>query len=119
MRFMTFIKGAENQGNPPQALMDAMGTHIEKAFRSGILIDTGGLAPVSAGTRVRLSGGRIGVVDGPFSETKELIGGYAVLECASLEEAIEATRQFLDLHRTHWPEWEGECEIRQIFGPND
>ena len=119
MRFMSFVKAAENQGTPPQALMDAMGHLIEESMKAGVLIDTGGLAPTAMSTRIRLSGGNLTVVDGPFSEVKELIGGYAVMEFNSKEEAIEAAKQFLELHTKHWPEWEGECEVRQIFGPND
>jgi hypothetical protein len=119
MRFMSMIKADENQGNPPQALMDAMGRLIEESIKAGILIDTGGLAPTAMSTRVRLAHGNISVVDGPFSETKELVGGYAVMEFNSKEEAVEAAKQFLDLHKKHWPEFEGECEVRQIFGPND
>ena len=119
MRFMSLVKSAENQGTPPQALMDAMGHLIEESVKAGILIDTGGLAPTAMSTRVRLSGGNLTVVDGPFSEAKELVGGYAVMDFNSKEEAIEAAKQFLELHTKHWPEWEGECEVRQIFGPND
>ncbi|HTE85942.1 MAG TPA: YciI family protein [Dehalococcoidia bacterium] len=119
MRFMSLVKGAENQGTPPQALMEAMGELIEKSMKAGVLIDTGGLAPSAMSTRVRLSGGRYTVVDGPFAETKELVGGYAIMELNSREEAIEAAKEFLDLHTAHWPEWVGECEVRQIFSPND
>jgi hypothetical protein len=119
MRFMSLIKADENQGTPPQALMDAMGHLIEESTKAGNLIDTGGLAPTAMSTRVRLSGGNLSVVDGPFSETKELVGGYAVMEFKSKEEAVEAAKQFLELHKKHWPEFEGECEVRQIFGPND
>ena len=119
MRFMSIIKAADNQGTPPQALMDAMGELIERSTNSGLLVDTGGLAPTSMGTRVRLSGGRLTVLDGPFSESKEVIGGYAVVECNSQEEAIAAAKEFLQLHARYWPEWEGECEVRQIFGPAD
>ncbi len=89
MRFMSFVKAAENQGTPPQALMDAMGHLIEESMKAGVLIDTGGLAPTAMSTRIRLSGGNLTVVDGPFSEAKELIGGYAVMEFNSKEEAIE------------------------------
>jgi hypothetical protein len=104
---------------PPQALMDAMGPFIEKYMKAGVVVDTGGLAPTSDSTRVCVSGGRVTVVDGPFSEAKEMVGGYAVLECPSKEAAIEITKEFLALHATHWPEWVGESEIRQAFGPND
>jgi hypothetical protein len=99
--------------------MDAMGQLIEESTKAGTLIDTGGLAPTATSTRVRVSGGNITVVDGPFSEAKEVVGGYAVMEFKSKEEAIEAAKQFLELHKKHWPEWTGECEVRQIFGPND
>jgi len=119
MRFMFLVKADENQGTPPQALMDAMGPYIEEAMKAGTLIDTGGLAPGAMSTRVRLAGGNLTVVDGPFSEAKEVVGGYAVMEFNSKEEAIEAAKQFLELHIKHWPGWEGASEVRQIFGPND
>jgi hypothetical protein len=119
MRFMSFIKADENQGPPPQALMDAMGGLIEEAMKAGTLVDTGGLAPAADGIRVQLSGGKITVVDGPFSEAKELVGGYAVMNFNSKEEAVESAKQFLELHKKHWPEFQGACEVRQIFGPND
>ena len=119
MRFMSMLKSAENQGTPPQALMDAMGPFIEQFLKDGTLIDTGGLAPTSMSTRVQLSGGRLTVLDGPFSETKEVVGGYAIMEFGSREEAIEMAKQFLELHRTYWPDWEGVSEVRQVFGLND
>jgi len=70
-------------------------------------------------TRVRLSGGQIKVTDGPFTEAKEVVGGYAEFELKSKEEAIEGAVRFMELHKKHWPGWEGETEIRQIFGPED
>jgi hypothetical protein len=119
MRFMSVIYADESQGAPPQALMDAMGDLIERWTKSGRLVDTGGLAPKAETARVRLAGNRISVLDGPFSEAKEMIGGYAILECASKEEAVQATNEFVQLHLDHWPGCEVECEVRQIFGPND
>ena len=119
MRFMFLVKADENQGTPPQALMDAMGRYIEESAKGGSLVDTGGLAPAAMSTRVRLSGGKLTVLDGPFSEAKELVGGYAIMEFKSKEEAIEEAKEFLELHKTHWPEWQGESEVRQVFGPND
>jgi hypothetical protein len=71
------------------------------------------------GARVRLSGGKLSVIDGPFAEAKEVIGGYAVFELSSKEEAIEAGKRFMDLHKEHWPGWEGETEIRQVFEAPD
>ena len=119
MRYMCFVKHPENQNQPPQALMDAMGKHVQKAFKAGTLIDTGGLAPVSAAIHVRLEGGDIKVKDGPYTEAKEIIGGYAVMKFDTQEEAIQAAKDFMELHRQHWPGWEGESEVRQIFGMED
>jgi hypothetical protein len=114
MRFLSIVKSAENQGPPPQALLDAMGKLTEDAIRDGSLIQTGGLAASGTGARVRIARGKLTVTDGPFTEAKEVVGGYAVLEAPSLDEALEATRQFLRLHQQHWPSWEGECEIREL-----
>jgi hypothetical protein len=109
------VKAPENSGPPPQQLMEAMGKLAEEAMKSGEMIETGGLGPTATGSRVRLSGGKITVTDGPFAETKEVIGGYAVFELKSKEEAIERTRRFMELHHKHWPGWEGETEVRQMF----
>lgn len=119
MRFMMMVKSAENSGPPPNALMEAIGKLSEDAIKAGTMLGGGGLAPTAQSTRVRLSGGKITVVDGPFTEAKEVIGGYAIFELKSKEEALEATRHFLELHKKHWPGWEGETEVRQIFGPED
>jgi hypothetical protein len=116
MRFMTMVKSVENAVPPPKALMDAIAKLGEEAFKAGVMVETGGLAPSAAGARVRLAGGKLSVTDGPFTETKELIGGYAVYELKSKQEAIDWTLRFMELHKTHWPGWEGEAEIRQMFG---
>ncbi len=115
MRFLMMVKAPENSAPPPKELMDAMGKLAEEAMKSGEMIETGGLAPTAAGTRVRLAGGKITVTDGPFTEAKEVFGGYAVFELKSKEEAIERTRRFMELHEKHWPGWEGETEVRQMF----
>lgn len=109
MRFMTLVKSAESSGPPPQALMDGMAKLAEDAFRSGLMVEMGGLVSSAAGTRVRLAKGKLTVTDGPFTEAKEVVGGYA----------IEATRRFMELHGKHWPGWEGETEVRQIFDASD
>jgi hypothetical protein len=70
-------------------------------------------------TRVRLSRGQISKIDGPFTEAKEIVGGYAVLEFKSKEEAIEGAKRFMELHKKYWPGWEGETEVRQVIGPED
>ena len=115
MRFMTMVRSAENSGFPPPALMEAIARLGEEAMKAGVLVETGGLLPSALGARVRLTGGQLKVTDGPFTESKELIGGYAVYDLKSKAEAIEWTRRFMELHREHWPGWEGESEIRQIF----
>jgi len=117
MRFMMMVKAAERSGPPPKELRDAMEKLIVEAARTGEMIETGGLGPSAAGKRVRLAGGEITVTDGPFTEAKEVFGGYAIFELKSMEEAVERTQHFMDLHRKHWPGWEGETEIRQVFGP--
>src|SRR2546426_7502473 len=115
MRSLAMGKSAENQGPPPQALLDAMAKLTEDSLRDGSLVQTGGLSASSTGARLRVSGGKLTVIDGPFAEAKEVVGGYAVLEAKSREEALEAARRFMRLHQQHWPGWEGECEIRQVW----
>jgi hypothetical protein len=98
----------------PQGLMDAMGQFIEQGFKSGTLKDTAGLKGTEEGFRVRSSGGKLKVTDGPFTEAKEIVGGYALVEAKSREEALEMARQFMELHRVHWPAFDGECEVRPL-----
>ncbi len=113
MRFMMIVKSAENSGPPPQGMIDAMGKLAEEAAKSGEMIDSGGLASSTTGSRVRLSGGTLTVTDGPFTEAKEVFGGYAVFELKSKKEAVERAVAFMELHKQHWPGWQGETEIRQ------
>ena len=115
MRYMMIVKHKEAQGMPPKELMDAIGKLSEKAIKNGTLLGNGGLLPTSAGASVRLSGGRVTVTDGPFTEAKEIIGGYALFELKSKEEAVEAARYFMELHKKHWPGWEGETEVREMM----
>jgi hypothetical protein len=123
MRFMMIVKADKNSeaGVPPsQELMTAIGRLSQEMISRGKLLDTGGLLPSSAGARVRVGGGKLTVTDGPFTETKELIGGYAVLRTESKEEAIELGKQFMKLHADILgPSYEGELEIRQLadFAP--
>jgi hypothetical protein len=114
MRFLSIVKASENQGPAPQALQDAMAKLTADSLRNGSLLQSGGLGASSSGVRVRSAGGKLTVIDGPFSETKEVVGGYAVLEFKSREEAIEAGVAFIRLHQQHWPDWQGECEIREL-----
>jgi len=115
MRYLTWIRSAENGKMPPKALFDAMDKYVEKSFKSGTLVDTGGLAPTKDGFRIRMSKGKLKATDGPFTETKEIVGGYAIINANSREEAFAIANEFMELHRTHWPEFEGESEVRQIM----
>jgi len=116
MKYLMLIKHTESyRGEPiPQPLMDAMGEFVAEGFKSGVLKDTAGLKPTAEGFRVRSSRNQLKVTDGPFTETKEVVGGYALVEVASREEAEKVARQFMELHRVHWPAFEGESEVRQL-----
>jgi len=119
MRFMMIVKHGEQQGPPPKQLMDAIAKLAEEAAKAGTMLGSGGLGPTALGARVRLSGGQVTVTDGPFTEAKEVVGGYAQFELKSKEEAVESAVRFMELHKKHWPGWEGETEVRQMFGPED
>ncbi len=119
MQFMMLVKSAENSGPPPQSLMDAIANLAEEAVRAGRMIMSGGLAPTAMSSRVRISQGQLITTDGPFTEAKEVVGGFAMFEFASKEEAVQSAVNFMELHRQHWPGWDGETEIRQMFGPDD
>jgi hypothetical protein len=114
MKFLSIVKSAENQGPAPQALQDAMAKLTADSLKDGSLLQSGGLGASASGFRVRSKGGKLTVIDGPFTEAKEVVGGYAVLEWASREKAVEAALAFMRLHSEHWPSWEGECEVRPI-----
>ncbi|MDP9000264.1 MAG: YciI family protein [Myxococcota bacterium] len=119
MKYLTFIRHSESyrESPPPPAMMDAMGKFVEKSLKDGTLVETGGLLPSNQGVRVRLAKGKITVTDGPFSESKEVIGGWAILKTDSRYEAIRIATEFMELHRTYWPEFEGESEVRPMFDP--
>ena len=116
MRYMMFIKHTEDyrMEEVPQSLFAAMGEFVEESFKNGSLIDTAGLQPTAKGKRVRLAGGKITVIDGPFAESKEVVGGYALVEAKSNDEALALATRFMDLHRVHWPAFQGECEVRPL-----
>jgi hypothetical protein len=115
MRFLSMIRIDERAGQvPSEQLMQDMGKLINEATRTGALIRTAGLRPTAEGRRVRLHKGQLSTVDGPFTETKEVIGGFAILEAPSLQAAIEMTKRFL---LVHGDAWEIECEVRQLDGP--
>lgn len=114
MRYLSMIRIQENTGQQPsERLLNEMGKLIEEMTREGTLVRTAGLRPTKEGFRVRLQGGELSTTDGPFTETKEVIGGFAILEAESREEAVELTRRFL---RVHEDEWNLECEVRPLDG---
>ena len=119
MRYMMIVKHREGQGVPPKELMQAIEKLSEEANKAGIMLGNGGLAPTGQGARVRLSGGKVTVTDGPFTEAKEIIGGYAQFELPSKEAAVHSAVEFMELHKKYWPGWEGETEVRQMFEPGD
>ena len=118
MRFMMIVKADKNYeagAAPPPELMAAVGKLSEEMIKAGVLLDTGGLLPTSKGALINVKKGKLTVTDGPFSEAKEVIGGYAILQCKSKEEAIERARRFMQLHAdVLGPAYEGELEIRQM-----
>jgi hypothetical protein len=114
MRYMMFIKHTDDYRGKqiPPGLIDAMGAFIGDYSKQGKFIDGAGLMSSHRGKKVQLRKGRLNVVDGPFTETKELVGGYAIIDADSDAEALDIATKFMDLHRVHWPEFEGECEMR-------
>src|ERR1700736_3018301 len=98
MKYLPFIRHSESyrQSGPPAALMEAMGKFVEKSLKDGTLVDTGGLLPSKDGVRVRLASGKITVTDGPFTESKEIIGGWAILQTFSRAEAVPISTEFMD-----------------------
>ena len=115
MQFLTMLTMREDAGAPPQEFYEAMGAYIAGVAASGALITTGGLLPSVTGARVRATDGTVVVTHGPFTETTELVGGYAVYEAGSLDEAVGLAAEFVQLHVDHWPGWEGSSEVRQIM----
>jgi len=122
MRYMMIVSGSENlaaSGPPPAALFEAIEKLGEELTRKGTMVSFGGLQPTSSGARMRLVNGKIVTTDGPFTEAKEVIGGFSIINVASREEALEQAREFMELHRVHWPKWEGQTEIRLMYEEQD
>jgi hypothetical protein len=109
MKFLSIYKAAERNDPPSQEEMSKMGKLIEDGFKGGWLVSTEGCLPSALGARVRLSTGKLAVTDGPFTEAKELVGGFAILQTNSKQEAIELAKRFLSVVG------EGECELRQLY----
>jgi hypothetical protein len=110
MKFLCIYKPAKPEGTPPtQKEMMEMGKLVEEGFKSGYLVSTEGCLPTALGARVRRTGDKYKVTDGPFTEAKEVVGGFALIRANSKAEAIELTKNFLKVAG------DGETEIRQIY----
>ncbi len=118
MRFMYIVTPGQPMAAPSPSLMEAMQRISEREIKAGRMIDNGGLMPLATGARVRIRDGELSVIDGPFVEAKEVIGGYAIFELRDKEEALAMAREFMQLHLDHMPGWEGSCDLRAIATPD-
>ncbi|MGV9312206.1 YciI family protein [Streptomyces sp. NPDC003691] len=113
-RFLTIVRVDENnvpeEGFSPE-MGERMGALLKEITEAGVMLDTGGLAPTSQGRRVTFSGGKLSATDGPFTETKEVVGGYSIVQAKDMAEAEEWANRFLKVHDDTWTV---TCEIRQI-----
>ena len=116
MRFMFIVKSA-HRGPPTPALMEAMHKLADREIKAGRMLDNGGLMPMATGAQVCITDGQLSVVDGPFVEAKEVIGGYAIFELRDKDEAMAMATEFMQLHKDLMPGWEGTCEVRAFAGP--
>ena len=112
MRFLGYTLGDETVPQPPPSpeLFEEMGKFIGEATKAGVIVATGGIAPTAMGAKVTLKDGEFTVTDGPFTEAKELIGGWALLECRDMDEAVEWSKRFVSVLG------EGEVRVRPVFG---
>ena len=115
MRFMCIVTSA-HAGPPSPELMEAMHKLADREIKAGRMLDDGGLMPLATGARVSVTDGRLSVLDGPFVEAKEVIGGYAIFEFRNKEEAVASAVEFMQLHKDFMPGWEGTCEVRGFAG---
>jgi hypothetical protein len=113
MRFLGYTLGDESEPIPPPdpELMEKMDVFVEEATKAGVILVTGGIGPSAMGAKISLHDGEFTVVDGPFAEAKELVGGWALLECRDLDEAVEWSKRFISVIG------EGEVRVRPVFGP--
>ena len=122
MRYMMIVSGSESldkSGPPPAELMEEIGKLTVEATTSGKMLGFGGLKPTASGARIRSANGKITTTDGPFTEAKEVIGGFSIFNFASREEALAEGRRFMELHQRYWPRWEGVLEIREMYEEQD
>ncbi len=117
MRFMYLVSNPGPSGQPSPELLEAMHKLADREIKAGRMLENGGLMPIATGAHVRIADGKLSVIDGPFVEAKEVIGGYAVFELRDKEEAVAMAREFMQLHLDFMPGWEGTCELRAFAGP--
>jgi hypothetical protein len=118
MRYMYLVMTTpEGAGPPPPRLMEEINKLAMQANSQGTMLGGGGLTPISRAVRARVKGGKLTVTDGPFAESKEVLGGYAIFEHPTREAAIESMRVFMELHRLYGEGWEGVCEMREMVAP--
>lgn len=116
MRFM-YIVTSPHPASPTPELLDAMHKLADREIKAGRMLDNAGLTPLAMGAQVRIRAGKLNVVDGPFVEAKEMVGGYAIFELPGKEEALAMAVEFMQLHRDFMPDWEGTCELRSFASP--
>ena len=115
MKFMFIVKST-HRGGPSPKLLQEMHKLAKREIEAGRMLDNGGLMPMSMGAQVRIADGKLHVIDGPYAETKEVVGGYAVFELKDKEAAVASAVEFMQLHKDYLPGWEGTCEVR-AFAP--
>ena len=116
MRFMYIVTSA-HVASPTPDLLEAMHKLADREIKAGRMLDNGGLMPIAMGARVRVADGQLSVIDGPFVEAKEVVGGYAIFELPGKEEAVAMAVEFMQLHKDFMPGWGGTCEVRAFAGP--
>jgi hypothetical protein len=118
-RFMGFVRMEEGVGTPPQALFDAMDAYIGKQAGAGVFLDGGGLYGTEDAVNFISREGQVSRVDGPYAEAKEVVGGWAIMEYPTVEDAVADQQEFAELHAKHWPEVTVISTLRQIStGPD-
>ena len=116
MRFMYIVTSPQAAAPTPE-LLQAMHKLADREIKAGRMLDNGGLMPLQTGARVRIADGKLSVIDGPFVEAKEVVGGYAIFELRDKTEAVAMAKEFMQLHKDFMPGWEGTCEVRAFAGP--
>ena len=112
MRFMYIVKHPGPSTAPTPELLEAMHKLADREIKAGRMLDNGGLMPLATGAQVSVTGGKLNIIDGPFVEAKEIIGGYAIFELPGKDEALASAKEFMQLHKDLMPGWEGTCELR-------